>query len=55
MHNHNLPATLSPCVRIFLEILCEEATALSPVGLRTHASFAQVVAQAQRQTSIATK
>jgi hypothetical protein len=30
MHNCNLPATLNPCVRIFLEMLCGEAMALTP-------------------------
>jgi hypothetical protein len=54
MHN-NLPATLSPCVTIFLEMLCDEAIALTPSESRIHASFGQVVAQAQPQTSIEVK
>lgn len=55
MHHHDLPATLSPCVRIFLEMLCDQAIALTPAESRMHASIGQVVAQAQPQTSIEVK
>jgi len=44
-------ATPSPCVRIFLEMLCDEAHALMPEESRGLASFVQVAEQPHQQTS----
>jgi hypothetical protein len=45
MQNGNFSGSLSPCVRIFLEILCDEAFAPAPVESQLLASFEQAVAQ----------
>jgi hypothetical protein len=51
MENRNFPGTLSPCVRIFLEILCDEAFAVTPVQSPMPAPFPQAVTQPQQQNS----
>jgi len=51
MENRNLPGTLSPCVRMFLEILCDEASAITPVESPTAALLPQAVTQPQQQNS----
>jgi hypothetical protein len=54
MYTNSFPATLSPCVRVFVEMLCDEATTLSPRESLTQASFAQA-GQSQPQNSIEAK
>jgi hypothetical protein len=48
MQNGGFPRSLSPCVRIFLEILCDEAFASAPVESRLLAPFEQAVAQPEQ-------
>jgi len=52
MQSPGFPRSLSPCVRIFLEILCDEAFALASVESRLLAPFEQTVAQ-QEQPNLA--
>jgi len=48
MQNGDFPGSLSPCVRIFLEVLCDEAFAPAPVESRLLAPVEQTVAQPQQ-------
>jgi hypothetical protein len=48
MQNGGFPRSLSPCVRVFLEILCDEAFAPAPVESRLLAPFEQAVAQPEQ-------
>lgn len=51
MENSNLPGSLSPCVRIFLETLYNEALGLTPAKSQPLVPFAQVAGATQPQTS----
>ena len=48
MQNRGFPGSLSPCVRIFLEILCDESFAPVPVESRLLAPVEQTVAQPEQ-------
>jgi hypothetical protein len=52
MENSNLPGTLSPCVRIFLEMLCRESNDEASAESRVFI-FNQAVAQPQKSADAA--
>jgi hypothetical protein len=52
MQNGGFPGSLSPCVRIFIEILCDEAFAPAPVESRLLAAFQQTVAQPEQPNCV---
>jgi len=52
MHNNNLPAPLSPCVRVFLETLSDEVMPATPLDLRMARPFASVGLQAETQIPV---
>jgi hypothetical protein len=54
MQNEDFTGLLSPCVRIFLEILCNEAFSPAPVESRLLEFFEQAVAQ-PKQPNCATE
>jgi len=51
MHSWDFPGTLSPCLRTFLEMLCNEASVLPPMESRMLVPFALAAEQPQQQTS----
>lgn len=51
MENSNLPGTLSPCLRIFLEMLCNEAEDITQSTPAELFPWERVVPQPKQQAS----